>query len=37
VDVRGLDEPVVEEIEGGGLLIRARPEGGPWELRVERG
>lgn len=37
VDVRGLAEPVVEELEGGGVLISAAAEGGPWELRVERG
>lgn len=36
VVVRGLAEPVVEEIQGGGVLISARPEGGPWELRVTR-
>jgi hypothetical protein len=34
VEVRGLDEPVVEEIQRGGVLISARPEGGPWELQV---
>jgi endoglycosylceramidase len=36
VDVRGLSGPVFEEIEGGGVLIRARPEGGQWVLQVER-
>ncbi|MGQ0803075.1 MAG: glycoside hydrolase family 5 protein [Actinomycetota bacterium] len=35
VTVDGLAEPKIEELEGGGLVIRAKPKGGAWELRVE--
>jgi endoglycosylceramidase len=35
LEVRGLADPELEEREGGGVLIRARPTGGSWELRVE--
>ena len=35
VTVEGLGNPDVDELKGGGVLVRARPEGGPWEIRVE--
>ncbi len=35
VVVTGLGKPAIEVVEGGGLLVRAESQGGPWELRVE--
>jgi endoglycosylceramidase len=34
ITVNGLGKLEIEELGGGGLLIRAKPEGGTWELRV---
>jgi endoglycosylceramidase len=34
--VEGLADPELQQVEGSGVLIRAQPTGGPWELRVER-
>jgi len=34
VTVSGLAHPEIEELDGRGLLIRAEPDGGPWELTV---
>lgn len=36
VSVEGLRRPRIVELDGGGVLIRAEPRGGPWAIRVVR-